>query len=684
MRVFCLRALALVLVPLLCPYSADASGDAPGQKPTVFAYCETGHVTLDPSLYGKDSADPAHDERLLVALLEPLTVIDPVTREVKPGAASKWSSSSDGRTWTFELRSGAVWQDGTPVTGADFINCWRRTLDPFQESPWSGLFRPLKGCEDISENARMSSALGDLIGKLKALTKQNPTGIPGEELNAELDALGTRPFLGTLKGRAVRRMLKWDDEEVYSPENSKNALKALRSARRKARRAFEDALEAFGTEAGGVYAKQTKVGKGPDGKDLIQHTIVIETNGAHPYLPELMARGAFSPMHPAYDDHRDKLFLRQQYFMANGPYLLAGRGPKPPEGLDKVVRSLVHLKVNPKYDGPNKALMPEIYCYTDQGVQDEVRMFADGAAQFVRMTWKEYPRKGNPKKPETNQRKKIEDMKGFQVRPSTRVAYLRFRCDRPPFDDKNARIAFARSIDRHKLATEAFWPAATPIERLVPPGVRGRAEDFAVPGENVKAAVAAHKASGMDDDTWIEVSYADVPGHLEAASKLIGIWRKTIGMAPSHRLEDKSKLLQTRRSGRYNVMLTEDRGFANDPYAFLIGFHSADPDGGLGWHDKVLDKLLDAARDPEAALSDKAGWLADVKIPALTGPANAGASAFRLACLAEAERRLVSEFVVVPLVVINECELHSGFSGLTSDDARRFPGFVGALHTVKK
>lgn len=37
----------------------------------------------------------------------------------QPALAERWESSTDGSTWTFYLREGAVFHDGSPVTGAD-------------------------------------------------------------------------------------------------------------------------------------------------------------------------------------------------------------------------------------------------------------------------------------------------------------------------------------------------------------------------------------------------------------------------------------------------------------------------------------------------------------------------------------------------------------------------------------
>ena len=39
--------------------------------------------------------------------------------ESRPGVYEDWSSSDDGNSWTFTLRRGMKWSDGTPVTSED-------------------------------------------------------------------------------------------------------------------------------------------------------------------------------------------------------------------------------------------------------------------------------------------------------------------------------------------------------------------------------------------------------------------------------------------------------------------------------------------------------------------------------------------------------------------------------------
>jgi len=80
--------------------------------------------TLKVSVRDLGSLDPATTTGgggpLVVAqLFDSLTKIDPSTGRAKSSAASSWTVSADGLTWTFTIAP-ATFHDGTPVTAADF------------------------------------------------------------------------------------------------------------------------------------------------------------------------------------------------------------------------------------------------------------------------------------------------------------------------------------------------------------------------------------------------------------------------------------------------------------------------------------------------------------------------------------------------------------------------------------
>ena len=54
--------------------------------------------------------------------------------EPAPGFAESWSSSTDGKTWTFKIRPGMKWSDGTPATAEDAAYTYQLVLDATAKS----------------------------------------------------------------------------------------------------------------------------------------------------------------------------------------------------------------------------------------------------------------------------------------------------------------------------------------------------------------------------------------------------------------------------------------------------------------------------------------------------------------------------------------------------------------------
>ena len=79
-------------------------------------------ATLDPH-----KATGTWEDRIISDLTVGLTTDDAGGNAI-PGMAERWTTSPDGKTWTFYLRD-AVWADGVPVTAEDFVFSLRRILD---------------------------------------------------------------------------------------------------------------------------------------------------------------------------------------------------------------------------------------------------------------------------------------------------------------------------------------------------------------------------------------------------------------------------------------------------------------------------------------------------------------------------------------------------------------------------
>lgn len=101
----------------------------------------TDPKTLDPHLLVG-----LPEDNIVRALSEGLVVQDPDDSfKVRPGVAEKWSHDGAFKRWTFKLRKGAKWSNGTPVTAQDFIFSWKRALSPELEVEGAELLHVIRG-----------------------------------------------------------------------------------------------------------------------------------------------------------------------------------------------------------------------------------------------------------------------------------------------------------------------------------------------------------------------------------------------------------------------------------------------------------------------------------------------------------------------------------------------------------
>lgn len=78
-----------------------------------------------------------------------LTVLDENNDPV-PGCAESWEVSEDGLEWTFHLRSGLKWSDGTDLEASDFVSLFRKTAAPATEALYgTDLTQNIAGYEDV-------------------------------------------------------------------------------------------------------------------------------------------------------------------------------------------------------------------------------------------------------------------------------------------------------------------------------------------------------------------------------------------------------------------------------------------------------------------------------------------------------------------------------------------------------
>jgi peptide/nickel transport system substrate-binding protein len=103
-------ALALCSALLVATSLIAPALTAGAQAPRVFVFGQSGDaVKLDPALI-----EDGLSARVTEQVFETLVEFDGATTRLRPALAESWSTSADGKVWTFNLRQGVTFHDGTP------------------------------------------------------------------------------------------------------------------------------------------------------------------------------------------------------------------------------------------------------------------------------------------------------------------------------------------------------------------------------------------------------------------------------------------------------------------------------------------------------------------------------------------------------------------------------------------
>src|SRR4051812_1328393 len=139
------RRLFRAVGPLTCLVVAGCGSSGPPSR----------HELIDSrDNYDPRSLDPAVSTdvptgRAVGYLFDGLTRFTPDAK-VQPGLAERWDVSPDGMTYTFHLRSGVTFHDGSPLTARTVVASWHRALAPATKSGAASFLFPIKGAKEYN------------------------------------------------------------------------------------------------------------------------------------------------------------------------------------------------------------------------------------------------------------------------------------------------------------------------------------------------------------------------------------------------------------------------------------------------------------------------------------------------------------------------------------------------------
>jgi oligopeptide transport system substrate-binding protein len=115
--------------------------------------------SADPESLDPHKTSTVYEAHILRDLFLGLTTED-AKSEVIPGAAESWTVSDDKKVYTFKLRAGATWSDGSPVTAQDFVFAWQRVVDPATAAEYAYMLAPVVNAEDVTAGKKKPDELG--------------------------------------------------------------------------------------------------------------------------------------------------------------------------------------------------------------------------------------------------------------------------------------------------------------------------------------------------------------------------------------------------------------------------------------------------------------------------------------------------------------------------------------------
>lgn len=137
-----LAVLIVLSVAAAAPAATKTDHKRLSSTPGLYGGTFVSALAGEPQTFNPLAARDPVSQELIKGVFDGLLEVNPKTMALEPALAEKWTVSRDGLTWTFTLRKGISWSDGSPVTVEDVIF----SMNAFASG---GLPNPLKDAASV-------------------------------------------------------------------------------------------------------------------------------------------------------------------------------------------------------------------------------------------------------------------------------------------------------------------------------------------------------------------------------------------------------------------------------------------------------------------------------------------------------------------------------------------------------
>ncbi len=320
------------------------------------------------------------------------------------------------------------------------------------------------------------------------------------------------------------------------------------------------------------------------------HTLEVTLAHPTPYFLSLLQHWMWYPLHlPSIATHGDPLsrsnaWARAGSLVSNGPFQLSEWHHG-----ERIIATR-----NPHYWDAATVRLQAIHFHPFEGVDTEERAFRAGQ---IHLTDALPVAKIDAYRASSPERLRIDPYLG--------TYFFRLNTTRPFLADPRVRRALNLAVDRTAIVENILRGGQIPHAAFVP---RGTGHGYAPPpallldydrARELLAAAGHPRGAGAPA---IEILFNTSENHQLVAEAIQAMWQRELGLSVTLRNMENKSVLETRRTGDYDLLRSVWIADYDDPTSFLDVFRADSGNNYTGWADPAYDRLLDeAARTTDGA-----------------------------------------------------------------------------------
>jgi len=207
------RFILVLMLCALCVSVVPGLSAQSGLKDTFILGRNTDSITLDPA-----QADNNIDLWLLNNIYDQLVRLNPKDNSFEPGLATSWKASDDLKTYTFTLRDGVKFSDGTPLKASDVKFSLDRARDPKQSSFYNFSLSTIASIDTPDDKTVVIHLTDPSAAILAPLAMFNASVVP----QAYFEKVGADAFASAPMGTGPYMLKEWDKGTSLTLEANPN------------------------------------------------------------------------------------------------------------------------------------------------------------------------------------------------------------------------------------------------------------------------------------------------------------------------------------------------------------------------------------------------------------------------------------------------------------------------------